>query len=209
MPAGPHHPRKLPKQRRSQQTFDRILDAAARIFDADGYAATTNDIAAEAGVSVGSLYQYFPNKDAILVALAERHVAEALALLQAELERLEAEAPPLRVVIERLVGLTIALNASDRLHELLAHRAPRTPALMGQFDQLASVVANGVAHHLRFHQRGGDDPELTARLLVHMVEAAVHDVVLRSADPTVRERAAERVVELVSSAVAGPSGTPP
>lgn len=54
-----------------------VLEAAARIFRAEGFAATTNRIAELAGVSIGTLYEYFPNKEALLVALAERHVQTA------------------------------------------------------------------------------------------------------------------------------------
>src|ERR1700736_5178789 len=59
-------PRKAPKQERSREMVETILEAAARVFVREGYArATTNRIAAAAGISVGSLYQYFPGKDAI------------------------------------------------------------------------------------------------------------------------------------------------
>lgn len=72
-------PRKSPRQERSRLTVERILDAAARIFHEEGYAgATTNEIADEARVSVGSLYQYFPNKHAIVVALHDQDVREGL-----------------------------------------------------------------------------------------------------------------------------------
>jgi AcrR family transcriptional regulator len=75
-------PRKLPKQERSEATVESILDAAAQVFERHGYAAgTTSRIAERAGVSIGSLYQYFPNKDAILVALVHRHLAESTAAL--------------------------------------------------------------------------------------------------------------------------------
>lgn len=68
-------PRKKPQQRRSQETVDAILDAAAVLFCKNGVeASTTNSIAAHAGVSIGSFYQYFPNKLALLEALRERHV---------------------------------------------------------------------------------------------------------------------------------------
>lgn len=62
--------RKMPGQARSQETVSVVLEAGARILESDGLRGfNTNAIAAKAGVSVGSLYQYFPNKDAIMLAL--------------------------------------------------------------------------------------------------------------------------------------------
>ncbi|SDF74577.1 transcriptional regulator, TetR family [Lentzea fradiae] len=68
-------PRRKPRQVRAELTRDRILTAAAHVFTEHGYAAgTTNRIAERAHVSIGSLYQYFPNKDAILAELMVRHI---------------------------------------------------------------------------------------------------------------------------------------
>src|SRR5262245_57051675 len=76
-------PRRSPVPRRSRNTVAAILDAAARIFAKHGYArGTTNRIAERAGVSIGSLYEYFPSKDAILIALTEAHIAEAQGMLR-------------------------------------------------------------------------------------------------------------------------------
>jgi AcrR family transcriptional regulator len=68
-------------QDRSKQTVERILAAAAHVFSERGYAATTNQVAEAAGLSIGSLYQYFPDKDALLVALHGRHLEEVRAHL--------------------------------------------------------------------------------------------------------------------------------
>ena len=69
-------PRKLPVQQRSRATVEEILSAAAQVFEARGYAAgTTNRIAERAGVSIGTLYQYFPSKEAIAVALLETYLS--------------------------------------------------------------------------------------------------------------------------------------
>jgi AcrR family transcriptional regulator len=67
------HPRKRPRQQRSEATVDAILEAAARILEGAGLnAVTTNAVAEHAGVSIGSLYQYFPGKTALLAELIRR-----------------------------------------------------------------------------------------------------------------------------------------
>ena len=73
----PLRPRKAPVQARAKQTLEWILAGAARVFRAEGFGATTNRIAHAAGVSIGTLYEYFPNKESLLVALAEQHVQMA------------------------------------------------------------------------------------------------------------------------------------
>src|SRR5271154_532489 len=104
-------PRKLPTQQRSEATVEAILQAAAQVFERHGYAAgTTNRIAERAGVSIGSLYQYFPNKDAVLVALTERHIEAGAAVVAPLLARLEASTP----LDDALRGLTAAMVALHR-----------------------------------------------------------------------------------------------
>lgn len=75
-------PRRLPVQARSRERVDRILDAAAQLLSEQGYnAVKTNHIAKRAGVSIGSVYQFFPNRFAIFHALAARYqdrIAEML-----------------------------------------------------------------------------------------------------------------------------------
>lgn len=68
--------RRKPKQERSQQRVNQLLDMAAKLFDEVGYeATTTNMIAAQAGIAIGSLYQFFPNKVALMNALVERYLS--------------------------------------------------------------------------------------------------------------------------------------
>ena len=96
-------PRKTPTQSRSQKTVDYILEAAAHILEAQGFDGyTTNAIAERAGVSVGSLYQYFPGRDAVTVALIEQVTAGLIADVEAALTLPDARAA-LRATIQAAV----------------------------------------------------------------------------------------------------------
>ncbi len=75
--------RKSPQQLRAQGLVEAILEAAARILETDPAGFTTNHVAVLAGVSIGSLYQYFPNKDALVAALITRSQAEIVAAARA------------------------------------------------------------------------------------------------------------------------------
>jgi AcrR family transcriptional regulator len=195
-------PRKTPKQKRSQETVSRILDAAARLLDEQGYTATTtNHVAELAGVSIGSLYQYFPNKDALLVALAERHLTEAASDMEERLAELRERPPRLPEVVRSLVGLAVELNESSRLHAILWHECPRTPALRERIDAFFDVITNEVTFHLRRTQPGCDNAELRARLLVAATDAAVHQVVLDIPQGQDRDAAVAQLVHLVTSSV--------
>ena len=99
-----------------------ILDAAAQVFEARGWAvATTNRIAERAGVSVGSVYEYFPNKDAIAVALAERELERERDALLAVLADAGSDlAGVLRGLVERIVDFHALRPA---LHQILLDEA--------------------------------------------------------------------------------------
>ena len=78
----PAHPRKQPRQGRARQTVQRLLDAAAELVEEQGLESlTTNRIAERAGVNIASLYQYFPNKEAIVAALVESWLQDVTRLL--------------------------------------------------------------------------------------------------------------------------------
>ena len=117
-------PRKLPKQLRSQRTVDAILTATARVLVKDGYdRASTNRIAQVAGVSVGSLYQFFPNKHALFAALRKRHFDE----LDEVTSQMEQGSPslPVRSAIQFAVELMIRAHAVDpELHRALEEEVP-------------------------------------------------------------------------------------
>lgn len=81
-------PRRRPRQQRARDRVERILDIARRRLAAAGSEALKmSDIAAEAGISIGSLYQYFPDKAAVIALLAERYNAEGRACVASILDR--------------------------------------------------------------------------------------------------------------------------
>jgi len=104
--------RREPRQERGRRRVARILDAAEAVFAEVGYEAATNtQIARHAQTSFGSLYQFFPNKEAILEALVERYARELRALHDRELS-LEAARLPLPVLLDRAVGALAEFKAS-------------------------------------------------------------------------------------------------
>lgn len=95
--------RNTPRQPRSQQTVDLILDTAAALFVEVGYAnTTTNAIAEKAGLSIGSLYRYFPDKDAVLNALTARYHQQVETMLQTVFVA-DAKYLPLDILLDRLL----------------------------------------------------------------------------------------------------------
>jgi AcrR family transcriptional regulator len=125
----PTTPRKLPQQDRSRITVEAILEATARILTEEGYEkANTNRIAERAGISIGSLYQYFPNKESLMAALMEQHANEIAGLVESKLQYLSNG--PLEIVIPKLVRAVIAAHAIDpRLHQVLNEEIPRSARL--------------------------------------------------------------------------------
>lgn len=189
--AQPKTGRRQPRQARSLDTVEVLLEAAARVFRRQGWRATTNRIAAEAGVSVGSLYEYFPNKQALLAALAERHLAVAERAIAAAL----SDAQSLRALLAALQGAIVASQRyPSQALELVtggarADLAARSSALRARVlgALRAQLVAGGCAPATAeararavfgvigelTAQLGWQEPERAAELQRELLEMAV------------------------------------
>lgn len=188
---SPVSPRKSPRQERSRRTVERILDAAARIFHEQGYAgATTNDIADEAEVSVGSLYQYFPNKDALLVALTKRHIQSAADGLTDLVSGPSSEAT-LGVILRSVVDFLVEQHDLDELHLLVMHRAPRTHEINLELEKAKSHLVDLTSQLLRPRIDDTQRRALIAQMVVATIDASVHDVILRQPRGTSRQAAVD------------------
>jgi AcrR family transcriptional regulator len=138
--------RRARRQERGLRRVDDILAAAAQTFAQMGYeGATVAAIAARAEVSPGSLYQFFPNKEAIARALAERYVAEVRAIHEATLAG-SAVSAALPVALDRVVDPIVAFNRAHPAFAALAGGAHASPRLAEVFRLLDSFVAERAPH---------------------------------------------------------------
>ena len=165
------NPRKRPNQRRSKATVDAVLQAAANVLSKEGYeAATTNRVAKEAGVSVGSVYQYFPSREALVAELIDRQADRMLGMLTDQLS--EVATAPLEDAIRTMIhALFDALAEDAPLNAVLLQSLP----LVGRIDRLReweSRAAKMVQVYLTFHRDriAIDDLETGALLLVHLAD---------------------------------------
>lgn len=183
-------PRKQPRQHRAEATRQRILAAAAHVFADFGYAAgTTNRIAERADISIGSLYQYFPNKDSILVELMTVHTQEGFAAVQRHLAAglPDSLADALRIFVRAAID-----NHRDnpKLHRVLFEEAPRPPEFLAMLHRSEDAVVAAAEALLTAHPDVRVAETATAaRMVVATIESLVHRLIAgpRPIDPRLFE----------------------
>jgi AcrR family transcriptional regulator len=169
--------RRQPQQLRARQTVEAVLDAVTRVLKREGLAGvTTNRIAEIAGVSIGSLYQYFPDKRAIFIALRDRHVAQMGRLVESKL--VDNAAATLEELMRGLIDAMIEAHAIDpALFELLLTQVPQD--VDGEHDsKVRGALRLAIASRAHEFER----PLQLDRMLfvlTQMMEALAHAVVLR------------------------------
>ena len=174
-------PRKQPRQSRSKRTVEAILQAATQLWSAGGYAAgSTNEIAAKAGVSIGSLYEYFPNKESILVALVEQKLTDQIQQVVGVLQQAKLETHSLHTVLKHFVVAMLELHRDDpALHRALFEEAPH-PA---EFHACVLRAEEKLAHALEALLCSSAevvfvDTDTPAHFIVQTVEALTHHFAL-------------------------------
>lgn len=169
-----------------------LLEAATRVYDREGIEATTNRIADEAGVSIGSLYQYFADKHALMEALALRHLDEAEEVFAAAFAGDVDE--DLRSFVTRLVEAAVRLHSEHgRLHQTMREHAPRTPAVLKRFTDVATRTVQLIEKKLSDLEV--DDPAGRAQLAFSTVDAQVHGLLAEATDEETHERHIALVVD--------------
>jgi AcrR family transcriptional regulator len=189
------NPRKKASQARSRATVDALVEATARILVREGFdKASTNRIAEKAGVSVGSLYQYFPTKEALVAAVIDRHQQDLRRVVDNAL--IKAAALPLEQAVRMLVGVAIKSHRVDpKLHYVLAEQIPRT----GKLKDVDALVQQSYAMFRAYLERRHDEtrevePELAAFVCVTTIEALAHAAVLHHPE-FISDKATETLVD--------------
>jgi AcrR family transcriptional regulator len=191
-------PRKSPRQARARATVDAILTATARVLQREGFdRASTNRVARAAGVSVGSLYQYFPSKEALVAALAERHIEEMSRELKKTIARVAAL--DLEEAVREVVGLLLRAHAVDPgLHRVLIEQVPR----VGRLERLREVelqTESLVRAWLEAHvtEVRACDLDTAAFVVCTAVEALAHVAVLYHPERLESPVLAEEITTLI------------
>ncbi|MFC4563886.1 TetR/AcrR family transcriptional regulator [Nocardiopsis mangrovi] len=162
------------RQERGRRRMAEILDAAEGVIAENGFEdATTNAIAARAGVSPGSLYQFFRNKDEILDALVPRFVQRSHGFWDAQLTE-DVARLPLPDLIDRVVDAMAAFKADSPAYWVLFHGSPTSPRLA----RAAQELNGGIADRLRalFARRVPGLPEERLDLLAKVAIAITRGV---------------------------------
>jgi AcrR family transcriptional regulator len=214
MPRAPSRaskrPKRKPVQARSTATRSAVITAAAQLLGRRGYAEfSTNHVAQRAGVSIGTVYEYFPNKQAIVHAVLEAHIAAGEALLAARAAELVPHAPqaPLRELVAHWVDVMLDLHADDpRLHRVLFSEVPRTRALDARVAQLEAQVSRVIEALLRAHpQARVRSCALSAQLVVATIEALTHRWVIDAAgSPVPKAALRSELIDMVAGYLGGP-----
>ena len=198
--------RKAPRQRRSADTVQRIQEALLEIIAAEGYAAaTTNRIAQQARVNIASLYQYFPNRNAIALSLFEQAAAELAQLVHRQM--LESMTEPLSTVLPRLFEQL--LGFMERKQAALLNLVEEVPELResAQAMSLENLVRDISRTFLEMHLGKRSAEDIESKLF--FVQTAGMALVRRY----VRDRPAgigrERFVAELSALLVGYLSMPP
>jgi AcrR family transcriptional regulator len=148
IPKARRSPRKRPAQRRSKETVRAVIEAAARILARDGYERTNvNRVADLAGVSVGSLYQYFPSKEALVAAVARDLAERTIAIFQEGIAELALL--PMRAAAHGVVARAVrALRLDPALRAVIFEQLPADVFNTEEFD---AMLSDALRFYFQFH----------------------------------------------------------
>lgn len=192
--------RRQPKQQRGKERVEKILDAAAAVFDEVGYeAATTHMIAARAGTAIGSLYQFFPDKAAIFKAMELRH-AERVKAMWAQVDIATIIQLPLRQMIHAIVTSVAELFEQPVSRVVFVQFYLAREIFQSIDESMTQEAINFMANILKHRNAALTEEQysLLAEVCVHSSNAVML-AALRSPSLEHRQRLTQQIEELLVS----------
>ena len=189
--------RKQPTQARSKATVVAIVEAAARILSDQGWAGfTTNKVAEAAGVSIGSYYQYFPDKHSLVEAILDRHFDDCRWVMKNALEGEKS----LSLFVEELIDGIIAIHSvNSGLHRVLLDEAPRSETFRDPHSaferEYLGYFRAAVAKYLR--SEGAASDRTVGMIVSDAIDGVVHNAARRGTLQTVKVR--NELVRMITS----------
>lgn len=192
--------RKQPTQARSRMTVGAIVEAATRILSDLGWAGfTTNKVADAAGVSIGSYYQYFPDKHSLIEAIRNRHLEDCRAVLKGALKRDKPLLPFVRELVDDMIAVH---SVAPGLHRVLLDEAPssemfRDPNSAFEKEYLGYFRAIAAKYRAR---KGGATDTMVGIVVSDAIDGVVHNAARRGTLQTVEVR--NELVRMISGYLA-------
>jgi AcrR family transcriptional regulator len=191
-------PVRKPRQARARFTRESLIDAAAQVLKDHGYGNfNTNRVAERAGVSIGSLYQYFPNKQALIEAIVIRHVTLLAGSIAASLA--QARSIPIGEAMDMLVQATLDVYASDLdLHRIVHEQIPQQEAEAAVSSTLDQLI-HWVTELLTSHQSSlrPMNHSIAANMIVHLIKDTTCRIVLGELKQASTEQAKKELCLMV------------
>jgi len=185
---------KQPAQQRAKFTVNAIVEASTHILKELGYKSfTTNKVAERAGVSIGSLYQYFPSKESLVAEIKRLHFSDIRQrLLDAYTQTAQL---PLHTVIKQLIDATIKGHFNDpQLHQILSYQVPDlTVKENNGADNSAQMLLLKLLSERYAELRDDIDTAMAARIISQLVQQTVHDALPKPAQPPVSQEQLEQL----------------
>ena len=179
IPAAQGKMRKQPQQERSRDTVEAIVQASAHILGRRGWGGlTTNGVAEAAGVSIGSLYQYFPNKLALVEAVRSRHFQDVLTALRAADDPGKSPAQRIEAVVEGMISVH---SRNPAVHHTLLEETPRSRASKAAHDEFETEYMRRYEALISTSRRARRfaHPSIAAQVLSAAIAGVVHDAARR------------------------------
>jgi AcrR family transcriptional regulator len=194
--------KKQPKQARARATTEALLEATARILEKGGYAAlNTNRVAEVAGVSIGSVYEYYPHKQALLAALAARELGAIIEEVARGMATL-FQNPDLQHAYRDWFDLMLdSLERRRAVLKVLRREAPFLSEIP-EWKRLGSALLQIATHGRRQAEQAGratpfHDPEASMFLLTTMVGAVIERAAFDPPQRLSREQILDSLTEMV------------